>query len=211
MQTLFSPSQLTVSQTANNHLSELEKDDEMSDEEKFVAWKTRAEAIVELWEGQEEVGDNADDGDVSKKWEEWIVHSVDSLLESWSRGDEGSDDRSKLDELIVPERGLVKMVRDMVLGVEEDDDILYEDRVFRYASSKSAKFLAVLILIPWALDFLAHDYVLVPFLDRYVKTVPLAAQTLDVRRSQKLEMVKELNREKARYRLEVEIGKSASL
>lgn len=102
------------------------------------------------------------------------------------------------------------MVRDMVLGVEEED-ILYEDRVFRYASSKSAKFLAVLILIPWALDFLAHDYLLMPFLDRYVKTVPLAAQTLDVRRSQKLEMVKELNREKARYRLEVEIGKTPPL
>jgi hypothetical protein len=73
------------------------------------------------------------------------------------------------------------MVRDMVLGAEEED-ILYEDRIFRYASSKSAKFLAVLILIPWALDFLAHDYLLMPFLDRYVKTVPLAAQTLDVRR-----------------------------
>ena len=49
------------------------------------------------------------------------------------------------------------------------------------------------------------------FTYRYVKTVPLVAHTLDVRRSQKLEMVKELNREKSRYRLEVEIGKSASL
>ncbi|KAF3488473.1 hypothetical protein F2Q69_00057783 [Brassica cretica] len=102
--------------------AEFEKD-EMSDEEKFEAWKTRAEAIVELGEGQEEIGDDADDGDVSKKWEDWIVDSDDSLLESWSRGDEGSDDRSELDELIVPERGWVKMVRDMVLGVEEDDDI----------------------------------------------------------------------------------------
>ncbi|KAF2585007.1 hypothetical protein F2Q70_00034170 [Brassica cretica] len=189
--------------------AELEKDDEMSDEEKFETWKRRAEAIVELREGQEEIGDN-NVGNVSKKWEDWIVDSDDSLVESWSRGDEGSEDRSELDELTVPERGLVKMVRDMVLGVEEED-ILYEDRVFRYASSKSAKFLAVLILIPWALDFLAHDYVLMPFLDRYVKTVPLAAQTLDVRRSQKLEMVKELNREKARYRLEVEIGKTPPL
>uniref|UniRef100_A0A1J3GVK1 Chloroplast envelope membrane protein n=1 Tax=Noccaea caerulescens TaxID=107243 RepID=A0A1J3GVK1_NOCCA len=193
--------------------SELEKDEEMSDEEKFETWKRRAEAIVELREGKEEIGGN-DDGDVSKKkWEDWIVDSDDSLIESWSRdsaGGEGSDDISELDEFSVPERGLVKTVRDMVLGVEEED-ILYEDRVFRYASSKSAKFLAVLILIPWALDFLAHDYVLMPFLDRYVKTVPLAAQTLDVRRNQKLEMVKDLNREKARYRLEVEIGKSPPL
>lgn len=191
--------------------AELEKNDEMSDEEKFETWKRRAEAIVELRESQEEIGDDNDVGDVSKKWEDWIVDSDDGLVESWSRGDdEGSEDRSELDELSVPERGLVKMVRDMVLGAEEED-ILYEDRVFCYASSKSAKFLAVLILIPWALDFLAHDYVLMPFLDRYVKTVPLAAQTLDVRRSQKLEMVKELNREKARYRLEVEIGKTPPL
>ncbi|XP_010447624.1 PREDICTED: chloroplast envelope membrane protein [Camelina sativa] len=198
--------------------SEVAKDDEMSDEEKFETWKRRAEAIVELREGQEEIVGNDDVGsngsNVSKKkWEDWIVDSDDTLVESWSRdsaGSEGIDDNIELDELRIPDGGLVKMVRDMVLGAEEED-ILYEDRVFRYASSKSAKFLAVLILIPWALDFLAHDYVLMPFLDRYVKTVPLAAQTLDVRRNQKLEMVKDLNREKARYRLEVEIGKSPPL
>lgn len=49
------------------------------------------------------------------------------------------------------------------------------------------------------------------YLNRYVKTVPLAAQMLDVRKSQKLEMVKALKFEKARYRLEVEIGKSPPL
>ncbi|XP_010438087.1 PREDICTED: chloroplast envelope membrane protein [Camelina sativa] len=197
--------------------SEVAKDDEMSDEEKFETWKRRAEAIVELREGQEEIVGNDDvvnGSNVSKKkWEDWIVDSDDTLVESWTRdsaGSEGIDDNLELDELRIPDGGLVKMVRDMVLGAEEED-ILYEDRVFRYASSKSAKFLAVLILIPWALDFLAHDYVLMPFLDRYVKTVPLAAQTLDVRRNQKLEMVKDLNREKARYRLEVEIGKSPPL
>uniref|UniRef100_M4E5H3 Uncharacterized protein n=1 Tax=Brassica campestris TaxID=3711 RepID=M4E5H3_BRACM len=67
-----------------------------------------------------------------------------------------------------------------------------------------AKVLAVLILIPWALDFVAHDYVLMLFLARYVKTVPLVAHTLDVRRSQKLEMVKELNREKSSLELREE-------
>ncbi|THG15603.1 hypothetical protein TEA_009151 [Camellia sinensis var. sinensis] len=46
---------------------------------------------------------------------------------------------------------------------------------------------------------------------KYVKTVPLAAEMLDVRRHQKLEMVKELKLEKARFRLEVEIGKSPPL
>lgn len=44
-----------------------------------------------------------------------------------------------------------------------------------------------------------------------MKKVPLAAKLLDVRRNQKLEMVKELKIEKARYRLEVEIGKSPPL
>lgn len=44
--------------------------------------------------------------------------------------------------------------------------------------------------------------------DRYVKTVPLAADLLDVRRSQKLEMVKQLKVEKARFIFEVEIGQA---
>lgn len=48
-------------------------------------------------------------------------------------------------------------------------------------------------------------------MNRYVKTVPLAAQMLDVRRNQKLEMVQELKIERARLQLEVEIGKSPPL
>lgn len=41
--------------------------------------------------------------------------------------------------------------------------------------------------------------------------MPLAAQMLDVRSSQKDEMIKALNVEKARFRFEVEIGKSPPL
>lgn len=48
-------------------------------------------------------------------------------------------------------------------------------------------------------------------MNRYVKTVPLAAEILDVRRHQKLEMIKTLEIEKARFRFEVEIGKSPPL
>lgn len=48
-------------------------------------------------------------------------------------------------------------------------------------------------------------------INRYVKTVPLAAQILDVRKHQKLEMIEELKLDKAKYRLEVEIGKSPPL
>ena len=44
-----------------------------------------------------------------------------------------------------------------------------------------------------------------------MKTVPLAAQMLDVRRHQKLEIVEQLRTERARFQLEVEIGKSPPL
>lgn len=64
---------------------------------------------MELREVQEEIGDNVD-GDVSKKWEDLIVDSDDSVVGSWSRdsaGSEGSEDQSELDELTFLERGLV--------------------------------------------------------------------------------------------------------
>ncbi|KAF3634702.1 putative RNA pseudouridine synthase 3, mitochondrial-like isoform X1 [Capsicum annuum] len=208
-------------------------DDELSENEKFEAWKRRAEAIMELREAQAGIKN-----DENKRWEDWLVDGTVDFGNgsSWVQGD--SEDSMQEDPSdLIPGRGLVKSVRDMVLGKEEDD-MLYEDRIFQYASFNSllelpniasamcslrfslgavvlfllqAKFLAVLIIVPWALDFVVHDYVLMPFLDRYVKTVPLAAQMLDVRRNQKLEMVKELKTEQARYRLEVEIGKSPHL
>ncbi|OWM89233.1 hypothetical protein CDL15_Pgr010520 [Punica granatum] len=189
-----------------------EEDGELSESHKFEAWKKRAEAIVELREAQEDVRNEE-----SRMWEDWLVYdeantgdgrAADSWKQDW--GDGGGNNVVPDGNDLVPEKGFVESVRDIVLG-REDEDMLYEDRVFRYASFNSAKFLAVLIIVPWALDFVVHDYVLMPFLDRYVKTVPLAAQVLDVRRSQKLEMVKELKVEKARFRFEEEIGKSPPL
>lgn len=184
----------------------LGSDDGLSENEKFEAWKRRAEAIMELREAQEDIKNEE-----NRSWDDWLVDGTVDLGNgsSWVQG-ESEDNMLEDPNDLIPGRGLVKSVRDMVLGREEDD-MLYEDRIFQYASSNSAKFLAVLIIVPWALDFVVHDYVLMPFLDRYVKTVPLAAQMLDVRRSQKLEMVKELKTEQARYRLEVEIGKSPPL
>lgn len=177
-------------------------DEELADGDKFDAWKRRAEAIVELREAQQDSRNEE-----SRMWEDWLV---DDGAASWDDGNGGAG--SSGEELVLDsgERGIVESVSDMILG-REDEDMLYEDRVFRYASQNSAKFLAILIMIPWALDFMVHDYVLMPFLDRYVKTVPLAAQLLDVRKHQKLEMVKELKVERARYRFEEEIGKSPPL
>ncbi|XP_057768102.1 chloroplast envelope membrane protein [Salvia miltiorrhiza] len=186
----------------------------LSANEKFEAWRRRAEAIVELREAQEDVKNEE-----NRRWEDWIVdgtYDVDvSNGASWVQDSNGAvgkpgDDVEEDFREVFSGRGLAKSVRDLVLG-REDDDILYEDRVFRYASFNSAKFLAVLVIVPWAVDFVVHDYILMPFLDRYVEKVPLAAQVLDVRRNQKLEMVKALKLEKARYRLEVEIGKSPPL
>ncbi|XVF83718.1 hypothetical protein PTKIN_Ptkin16aG0514300 [Pterospermum kingtungense] len=180
-----------------------DSEEEASGEDKFEAWKRRAEAIIELREAQE--GMRNED---SRRWEDWVLVEDDDnnnkhgVAKDWDYEGLGVEEEK--------ENGLVKSVRDLVFGKEEDD-ILYEDRVFRYASLSSAKFVAILLVIPLALDIVVHDYVLVPFLDRYVKTVPLAAEFFDVRRSQKLEMVKQLKVEKARFKFEVEIGKSPPL
>ncbi|KAL6184923.1 hypothetical protein ACLB2K_041058 [Fragaria x ananassa] len=169
-----------------------------SEAEKFEAWKTRAEAIVDLREAQQDISNEE-----NRKWEDWLAADSSS---SWEFVQ--SDDT--LPTQTEAEKGMLYSLTNSLLG-REDDDLLYEDRVFRYASLNSAKFLAVLIIIPCALDFVVHDYVLMPFLDRYVKTVPLAAEMLDVRRNQKLQMVDELKIEKARFQLEMEIGKSPPL
>jgi hypothetical protein len=48
-------------------------------------------------------------------------------------------------------------------------------------------------------------------LDRYVETVPLAGQVLDVRESQKLKIIEKLKLERQRVRFEAEIGKTPPL
>ncbi|CAA7398783.1 unnamed protein product [Spirodela intermedia] len=188
-----------------------ESDSEASEEEKFEAWKKRAEVITELREAQEDARNS--DGQV---WEDWLLESppgtgTSSRYHEW-------DDAVKQEEADIagdsgkadPGEHFVGAVKDFLFR-SYDDDLLFEDKVFRYASVNSAKFLALLVLVPWAVDFAVHDYVLMPFLDRYVKTVPLAAEAFDVRRNQKLEMIKALKVEKARYRFEVEIGKAPPL
>ncbi|XXG57549.1 hypothetical protein AAC387_Pa04g0003 [Persea americana] len=189
---------------------------QLSEEESFEAWKRRAEAISELREAQEDVRNME-----SREWEDWLMEGTPgaAAADDSSRGQDweeatGLGDRAGDIPMgpgeIMPGRGMAGTMRDLVFRNDEDE-LLYEDRVFRFASINSGKFLALLVIIPWTLDFVVHDYVLMPFLDRYVKTVPLAAEILDVRRHQKLEMIKTLEVEKARFRFEVEIGKSPPL
>lgn len=120
-------------------LLESSSDEELSEGEKFEAWKRRAEAIVELREAQEEMLNEE-----SRRWEDWIVDDNDHVNGSWwgqevdgNRGTGGSmeDVRSDPTDLIA-EKGFVESVRDLVLGREEED-MLYEDRIFQYASLNS--------------------------------------------------------------------------
>lgn len=185
---------------------EIGSDPELSENEKFETWKRKAEAIVELREAQQDAM-NAEE----RSWEDWI-----SGGSSTSSGGGGWGGEVSLSDLITDDpaeivkgKSGIKVFGD---SLDEDyDDMLFEDRVFVYASTNSAKFLALLIVVPWMIAFLVHDYVMMPFLERYVQKVPLAAELLDVRHSQKLQMVKDLKIEKARYRFEVEIGKSPPL
>ncbi|KAK8936689.1 Chloroplast envelope membrane protein [Platanthera zijinensis] len=174
--------------------------EEASDDEKFEAWKRRAEAITELREAQEDAR-NAE----AREWEDWLGDgSVDAADSSWDKNLSGDTYE------VVEEENIAGSMRSLITGTT-DNELLFEDRVFQFASTSSAKFIALLVLIPWVVCFLVHDYVFMPFLDRYVKIVPLAAELFDVRKQQKLEMVKILRVEKARYRLEVEIGNSPPL
>lgn len=107
--------------------SESESVEELSEDEKFEAWKQRAEAIIELREAQEDKRNEE-----NRKWEDWLLDEDNtSSSSSWEHGGTKDDDVSS-------EKGIVQSVRHLIFGKgEDDDDMLYEDRVFQYASSKS--------------------------------------------------------------------------
>ncbi|KAF7095826.1 hypothetical protein CFC21_097895 [Triticum aestivum] len=185
-------------------LQQVVSNEDLSEDDKFQTWKSKAEAIVDLREAQQGA-ENAE----GRSWEDWIGWGSTSGDGDWGGGGSLSDQITDDPTEIVRDKGIAEAFRDS--NDEDYNDMLFEDRVFLYASTKSAKFLALLIVVPWVLDLLVHDYVMMPFLDRYVEKVPLAAEMLDVRRSQKIQMIKDLNIEKARFRFEVEIGKSPPL
>lgn len=113
-------------------------DEELTENEKFEAWRRRAEAIIELREAQEDVMNEE-----NRNWEDWIVEENEDggYGSSWIYSSNGSvgksgDDPTEDPNDMIPGRGLLESLRDIVLGREEDD-LLYEDRVFRYASFNS--------------------------------------------------------------------------
>ena len=111
------------------------EEEDLSETQKFEAWKRRAEAILELREAQEDIRNQE-----GRRWEDWLVEgSTDSHSDSdWVAGSHTGDEGGDGGDLggIIPDKGFVKSVRDLVLG-REDDELLYEDRVFRYASFNS--------------------------------------------------------------------------
>ncbi|BFI31960.1 hypothetical protein MPTK2_4g01270 [Marchantia polymorpha subsp. ruderalis] len=191
----------------------------LSDDRKFFSWQQKREAIDELREYQETERDPD-----SRDWEDW-------LDESWSdpitagRGKDGGwyTPQSEWEKEGVPrdapkkpERGMNRTIKELLLRIfenqeEVEDDLNFEERVFRFTSQSTAKFVTILILVPWAVDFFVHDFVMVPFLRRWVEEVPLAAKVLDLKESQKLHLIEELKLERQRVRFEAEIGKAPPL
>lgn len=114
-----------------------ESTQELSEGDKFEAWKQRAEAIVELREAQEDGRNQA-----YRKWEDWLLDgdgdgNGKDNTSSWEQGMKDYRENVRADSGDVPvEKGFVESARYLIFG-REDDDMLYEDRVFQYASSNS--------------------------------------------------------------------------
>ena len=123
------------------------EEEDLSETQKFEAWKRRAEAILELREAQEDIRNQE-----GRRWEDWLVEgSTDSHSDSdWVAGSHTGDEGGDGGDLggIIPDKGFVKSVRDLVLG-REDDELLYEDRVFRYASFNSVCAFYIFICKFW--------------------------------------------------------------
>lgn len=124
---------------------EHKEDGELSEDEKFEAWKQRAEAIIELREAQEDRRNEE-----YRKWEDWLLDNESYSSSSWSDGLE--EEEKEMDYVVKEEKekGLVESVRSLIFGGVErdsdDDDLLYEDRVFKYASTNSVSGLCILFL-----------------------------------------------------------------
>lgn len=102
------------------------REEGITENEEFEAWRRKAEAIIELREAQEDA--RSEDG---RAWEDWIGARDPDWGEGGEPSNEVFDDPSK----IMWEKGLVKSIKDTIDG--NDDELLFEDRVFKYASTSS--------------------------------------------------------------------------
>lgn len=114
-----------------------ESEEDISEEEKFEAWRRKAEAIVELREAQENARNEE-----GRAWEDWVQsegqHSNFSDWDWRDGGDKGNgeeEDISAEPKEIIREKGIFEDIKATISG--RDEDLLFEDRVFKYASSNS--------------------------------------------------------------------------
>lgn len=120
--------------------------DEISEEEKFEAWRRKAEAIVELREAQEDARNEE-----GKAWEDWVQSEEQhSNFSDWDwrdggDGGNGEEEQINLDpKEIIRERGIFAVIKATTSGKEED--LLFEDRVFKYASTNSVDILLFIFI-----------------------------------------------------------------
>ncbi|KAG0579558.1 hypothetical protein KC19_4G106600 [Ceratodon purpureus] len=196
-----------------------EIDQLLEDDSRFFRWKLKNDARNEVRDFQAS-GRDPD----SKDWEDWLDDSWNQYEDNLEGGEDGwyeaspnwDKDGVPREPPTKPERGMKRTIKELFFRIfEPEDEVLedlqFEERVFRFTSRTTAKFVAVLIVVPVVTDYLIHDFVLVPFLGTYVEKVPLAAKVLDIRESQKLKIIESLKLERQRLRFEAEIGKAPPL
>lgn len=115
---------------ADDVLSVVDGDEELPEDEKFEEWKSKAEAIVELREAQQEVMNSE-----GRSWEDWIGTSNSAGNSDWGGGTDVSEQITGDPMEIMKEKGFIETFRESTN--EDDDDMLFEDRVFKYASTNS--------------------------------------------------------------------------
>eukprot|EP00250_Pteridium_aquilinum_P003343 c13659_g1_i2 orf=436-2202(-) len=191
----------------------------LADDASFAAWQQRMKSRDELRESQKLGRDPGNDN-----WEDWLDDSwggnngyAGGKDSGWyfneSDWEKGGVPRQPPK---LPERGMSRNMKEMFFRIFENEeevleDLAFEDKVFRFTSQTTVKFVAVLVAVPWLVSYVSHDFLIVPFLNRWVETVPLAAELFDLRESQKLKMVETLKLERQRVRFEAALGKAPPL
>lgn len=144
----------------DNEAIDEEEDGMAIEERKFETWRRRAEAISELRTAQEDFRN----GD-RRNWEDWLENFSSSSSNasptnnSWDQnggGNDGGDDDEDEDRYeMFPDTRLVKTAKDLVLRTY-DDELLFEDRVFKYASQNSVCVIHI-VFFPYLFCLLMSD------------------------------------------------------
>jgi hypothetical protein len=125
----------------------LDESEDIADEEKFEAWRRKAEAIVELREAQENARNEE-----GRAWEDWVQpEGQHSNFSDWDWRDGGDEGNGVEEEInadpteIIREKGIFEAIKATISG--RDEDLLFEDRVFKYASTNSVYVLLFLLVL----------------------------------------------------------------